>query len=69
MPEIVPPSVLQVTAVLLEFDTVAVMFWLAEVLSDTELGETVTLTGGAGVTVTIVVADLEVSAWLVAVTL
>jgi hypothetical protein len=66
--EIVPPLADQLTAVLELPVTVAVNCCEAPSCKDTELGATDTATGGAEVTVTVAVADLLLSATLVAVT-
>ena len=69
-PVMVPPVMLHVTAVLVEFATVAVTLWLAETFSDIAVGEMLTeIAPGAEATVMTAVADLVLSATLVAVTL
>lgn len=69
LPVIVPAVALQVTAVLLVFETVAVNPCVAPVFSVTAVGDTATLISpGGNVTPTFVPADLVGSAWLVAVT-
>ena len=69
MEETLPPVADQVTAVLLEPVTVAVNCCVPLVCSGAEVGEIVTDTTGAALTVTVAEADLVVSAALVAVTL
>ena len=67
MVEIVPPVADQVTAVLLVPVTVAVNCWVAPAKSEADVGLTLTATtGGGAVTVTVAVADLLLSATLVA---
>jgi hypothetical protein len=66
--ETVPPVADQVTAVLLEPVTVAVNCCVPLVFSDAEVGEMLTETTVATLTVTVADADFVLSAMLVAVT-
>jgi hypothetical protein len=66
--ETVPPVADQVTAVLLEPLTVALNCCVPLVLSDAEVGEMLTETTVATLTVTVADADFVLSAMLVAVT-
>ena len=68
MEEILPAVADQVTAVLLLPLTLAENCWLFPVCSEAAVGEIVSDTTGAALTVTVAEADLVVSAALVAVT-